>query len=137
LSTSIQRSALENRESSSAENVPEKPERVEELGNTIRVNSKKPLIVACIPAYNEEYTIAKVLLKAMRYVDKVIVCDDGSSDMTGEIAEKLGAIVIKHERNIGKGRALRDLLSEAEKINPILWLCSMPMINMMPMRYPC
>lgn len=79
---------------------------------------KKPFIVACIPAYNEEYTIGKVVLKAMKYVDKVIVCDDGSTDMTGEIAEKLGAVVIKHKKNLGKGYSLRDLLLEAEKFNP-------------------
>jgi len=71
-----------------------------------------------IPAYNEEYTIAKVVLKAMKHVDKVIVCDDGSTDMTGEIAERLGAIVIKHKKNLGKGYALRDLLLEAESLNP-------------------
>jgi len=80
--------------------------------------NKKLKVVACIPAYNEEYTIAKVVLKAMKYVDKVIVCDDGSTDMTAEIAEKLGATVIRHERNMGKGIALRDLLIEAEKFKP-------------------
>lgn len=63
----------------------------------------KPLIVACIPAYNEEKTIAKVILKAMKHVDKVIVCDDGSSDMTAEIAELLKAEVIRHDRNMGYG----------------------------------
>ena len=59
--------------------------------------SKKPFIVACIPAFNEENTIAKIILKTQKYVDKVIVCDDGSTDMTGEIAQKLGAEVIKHK----------------------------------------
>lgn len=59
---------------------------------------ERPLIIACIPAYNEEKTIAKVIIKTQKYVDKVIVCDDGSKDMTAEIAEKLGAIVIKHEK---------------------------------------
>ncbi len=46
-------------------------------------------VVACIPAFNEEKTIASVIAKAMRHVDKVIVCDDGSTDMTREIAEKI------------------------------------------------
>ncbi|MEM2929056.1 MAG: glycosyltransferase [Nitrososphaerota archaeon] len=59
---------------------------------------KKPYIIACIPAYNEEETIAKVIIKTQKYVDKVIVCDDGGKDMTAEIAEKMGAIVIKHEK---------------------------------------
>ena len=50
----------------------------------------KPFVVVAIPAYNEEKTIAKVILQAQKYVDKVIVCDDGSRDMTTEIAERLG-----------------------------------------------
>ena len=78
-------------------------------------NDKKPYIIACIPAYNEEKTIAKVILKARRYVDKVIVCDDGSTDMTAEIAEALGAEVIRHERNMGKGAAIRSLFKKARE----------------------
>jgi glycosyltransferase involved in cell wall biosynthesis len=31
-------------------------------------------------------------------VDRVVVCDDGSVDLTGAIAEGLGAVVIRHER---------------------------------------
>ena len=46
-------------------------------------------IVACIPAFNEERTIAKVVNRTQKHADKVIVCDDGSTDLTGEIAEKL------------------------------------------------
>jgi glycosyltransferase involved in cell wall biosynthesis len=45
------------------------------------------LIIACIPAFNEEATIARVFLMAERYVDRVVVCDDGSRDLTGAIAE--------------------------------------------------
>jgi glycosyltransferase involved in cell wall biosynthesis len=67
------------------------------------------VIVACIPAYNEETTIAQVILKARDYVDKVIVCDDGSQDMTGRIAASLGAEVVRHPNNLGKGATLRTL----------------------------
>ena len=76
----------------------------------------KPFIVACIPAYNEERSIARVIVKAMNYVDRVIVCDDGSTDMTAEIAERLGAEVIRHERNLGKGAALRTLFMRAMEL---------------------
>jgi glycosyltransferase involved in cell wall biosynthesis len=51
----------------------------------------KPFVVAAIPAHNEEKTIAKVVLKAQRFVDKVVVCDDGSSDLTADIAKRVGA----------------------------------------------
>jgi len=73
--------------------------------------------VICVPAFNEENTIAKVVLGARQHSDLVIVCDDGSSDMTGEIAEHLGAIVIRHDRNMGKGEALRSLFRAARKAN--------------------
>jgi len=42
-------------------------------------------IVAGIPAYNEEKTIAEVVLKAGCHVGKVLVCDDGSKDMTQKV----------------------------------------------------
>ena len=73
----------------------------------------KPFVVACIPAFNEERSIARVVLEARRYVDRVIVCDDGSTDMTGEIAEALGALVVRHERNMGYGAAIGSLFREA------------------------
>ena len=80
------------------------------------MGGKRPFIVACIPAYNEELTIAKVVLRARRHVDRVIVCDDGSSDMTAEIAEACGAEVIRHERNMGKGAAMQSLFRRAREV---------------------
>jgi len=76
---------------------------------------EKPIIVACIPAFKEEASIATVILCAQKYADHVLVCDDGSPDMTGEIAEKLGAFVIRHGRNLGKGSAVKSLLNEARE----------------------
>jgi len=76
------------------------------------------LIVAGIPAYNEEKTIAGVVLKTQRHVDLVIVCDDGSTDMTAEIAERVGAKVVRHEKNMGKGIALKTLFAHALKLEP-------------------
>jgi len=73
----------------------------------------KPLIVAAIPAFNEENTIGKVVLLAQKHVDKVLVCDDGSTDCTAEIAEKLGANVVRHDRNSGYGAALQSLFRKA------------------------
>jgi len=43
---------------------------------------EKTLVVACIPAFNEERTIGGVVLRALRHVDMVVVCDDGSVDLT-------------------------------------------------------
>jgi len=73
----------------------------------------KPFVVVAIPAYDEEKTIAQVILQAQRCADSVIVCDDGSSDMTAEIADRLGAEVVRHERNMGYGAALQSLFRRA------------------------
>ena len=78
---------------------------------------EKPYIIAGIPAYNEEKTIAKVVLLAKKYVDKVIVVDDGSEDMTGDIAKELGAEVIRHPENMGYGAALRTIFHKARQEN--------------------
>ncbi|MEM2228511.1 MAG: glycosyltransferase [Candidatus Bathyarchaeia archaeon] len=53
------------------------------------MNSTKPFIIACIPAYNEEATIAKVIIQAQKHVDEIVVCDDGSNDYTGLVSERL------------------------------------------------
>ncbi|MGD1055579.1 MAG: glycosyltransferase family 2 protein [Nitrososphaerales archaeon] len=73
------------------------------------------MIVAAIPAFNVEKSIAKVILLAKKSVDMVIVCDDGSKDMTGDISRSLGAKVIAHERNMGYGAALSTLFKEARR----------------------
>jgi glycosyltransferase involved in cell wall biosynthesis len=75
------------------------------------------LIVAGIPAYNEEKTIAKVIVNAQKQVDAVVVCDDGSEDMTAEIAQRLGAIVVRHGRNFGYGNAINSLFEKAKALN--------------------
>jgi glycosyltransferase involved in cell wall biosynthesis len=72
--------------------------------------------VACIPAYNEEARIAKVIVGTMGHVDQVIVCDDGSIDSTAEIAKKLGAVVISHERNFGYGASISSLFEKAREM---------------------
>jgi len=79
--------------------------------------SEKLSIVACIPAVNEEKKIARVVLSAQKYVDRVIVCNDGSFDLTGEIATRLGAEVITHKSNIGYGGSLRSLFTRARELN--------------------
>lgn len=74
---------------------------------------KGPNIVACIPAFNVESTIAKVLVGTSKSVRTILVCDDGSRDMTGEIARGFGAEVITHPRNLGYGAALASLFRRA------------------------
>jgi glycosyltransferase involved in cell wall biosynthesis len=72
-------------------------------------------VVVGIPAFNEEGTIAKVILRSERYANKVLIVDDGSSDDTGLIAKSLGAAVVRHEKNLGKGAGLRDCFEWAKR----------------------
>ena len=56
------------------------------------------MIIAAMPAHNEDKRIAKVVLGAKKqHVDKVVVVDDGSTDSTAEIAKALGAMVVRHK----------------------------------------
>ncbi|NDF35764.1 MAG: glycosyltransferase family 2 protein, partial [Nitrosopumilaceae archaeon] len=73
-------------------------------------------IVIGIPAYNEEEKIAGIILKLKKITDKIIVCNDGSSDMTGEIAQNLGAIVVTHPKNMGYGAGIRSIFLKAKEI---------------------
>jgi len=77
---------------------------------------RKPFVVVGIPAFNEENTIGRVVLESQKFADAVVVCDDGSADLTGEIAERLGATVIRHERNLGYGAAIKSLFASAREL---------------------
>ncbi len=74
------------------------------------------MIIAVIPAYNEERTIGYVVEKTRKYVDKIIVIDDCSKDSTHEIARNLDVILIKHRENMGLGSSLRDGFSKAMEL---------------------
>lgn len=76
----------------------------------------KVKVVLGIPALNEERTIAKVLVRASKHVDSILVVDDGSQDDTALIAERLGAVVLRHNRNLGKGAAIRHCFEWAKQV---------------------
>ena len=70
-----------------------------------------------IPAFNEEKNIAAIITKLADVADSLIVCNDGSSDLTSDIAEKMGAFVINHEKNLGYGAAIRSIFLKAKELN--------------------
>jgi glycosyltransferase involved in cell wall biosynthesis len=69
-----------------------------------------------LPALNEEKNIASIILQLKKNYDMVIVCDDGSTDLTSSISEKMGAIVVKHKKNLGYGSAIRSLFLKAHEL---------------------
>ena len=75
-------------------------------------------VVAVIPVYNEEKTIGFVVSETKKYVDEVIVVDDGSFDKSSEVAEKSVAKVIRLPVNRGVSHAVKVGLEEALKLEP-------------------
>ena len=73
--------------------------------------------IACIPAFNEEKNIFNLVNDVSKYVNSVIVCDDGSTDNTVNEAKKSGAFVISNDKNLGKGAALKSLFDFARHSN--------------------
>ena len=70
-----------------------------------------------IPAFNEEKNIAAIITKLADITDTIIVCNDGSLDLTSDIAERMGAFVINHEKNLGYGAAIRSIFLKAKELN--------------------
>ena len=75
-----------------------------------------------IPAYNEEKNIAGIITKLKKFTNSIIVCDDGSTDLTKEIAENLGVTVISHSKNLGYGAAIRSLFLKAKAVDPDVFI---------------
>ena len=69
-----------------------------------------------IPAFNEQKNIAGIISKLRKYADTIIVCDDGSTDLTRKISEELGVIVITHEKNKGYGASINSLFLKAKEL---------------------
>ena len=61
--------------------------------------------------------IGKIIVKLDKIVDEIIICDDGSRDLTNKISKKMGAIVVSHEKNLGYGAAIRSIFLKAIEID--------------------
>ncbi|MEE9304548.1 MAG: glycosyltransferase family 2 protein [Thiotrichaceae bacterium] len=73
----------------------------------------KMKVVAVIPCYNEEKTIADIVTRTTKYVEKVVVADDCSIDKTVDIALKAGATVVANEIRQGFGGNMLSGISSA------------------------
>jgi glycosyltransferase involved in cell wall biosynthesis len=75
------------------------------------INNKR--IVAVLPAYNAEKTLARTVSEIPETVDVCILVDDQSTDGTAELARRLGLQVHVHEKNRGYGGNQKTCYAEA------------------------
>ena len=70
-------------------------------------NSRQPdnmKTIVVLPAYNAEKTLEKTVREIPReYVQEIILVDDGSSDQTSTLAQRLGLVFKRHDQNRGYG----------------------------------
>lgn len=71
--------------------------------------------IAIIPAFNEESTIENIIKGTSKYVDEILVINDGSTDLTTDNARKTGATVIDNIVNRGLGKTIKRGYDEAIK----------------------
>ena len=72
-------------------------------------------IVIVVPTYNNAKTIGGVLSDIKQYANHIIVVNDGSTDDTTQILSEIEGIeIITHQRNSGKGTALKNGLCKAK-----------------------
>ena len=112
--------------------------------NDAAVTQEQPIgtdrLAVIVPVYNEERTVAELLrrLEAQPCVSQIIIVDDGSTDQTWEELEpwrarasinsttresdgdSLSVIVLQHDKNRGKGRAIRTGLEHVSCIHVVI-----------------
>jgi glycosyltransferase involved in cell wall biosynthesis len=80
------------------------------------MSDERATLTVIIPAYNEEDTILRVIerVREVPFSLQIIVVDDCSSDRTAELVQDLeGVELLRHQRNQGKGAALRTGFAQA------------------------
>ncbi len=88
--------------------------------------SPMPSVSVCFPAFNEEQSVGAVLKEAHELLSssqieyEILLCDDGSSDRTGDIAEEFARThpavrMFRNEKNLGIRETFERLYSSARK----------------------
>lgn len=88
-------------------------------------NTNTPYLSVVIPAYNEEARLPGTLDKIISYLDnlgcsyEILIVNDGSSDGTSELCRRFisnqeNARALHHNRNLGKGAAVRTGVMDAQ-----------------------
>jgi glycosyltransferase involved in cell wall biosynthesis len=83
-------------------------------GEPDRPPRRQHRVIAVMPAYNAERTLAATLADMPPgCVDEIILVDDGSKDRTVEVARDMGLTVLVHEQNRGYGGNQKTCYREA------------------------
>ena len=77
-----------------------------------------------IPCLNEAAAIENLVREVRQILPTVIVVDDGSTDATSDLSAKAGATVVRHERTLGKGAALKQGAERARQLG-FAWILMM------------
>lgn len=88
--------------------------------NVFMKEQAHPRFAVLIAAYNEADRIADTVIAAavLPGVAGVVVANDGSSDNTGAVASRAGALVVAHQQNRGKGAAVELAAQTIQQLQP-------------------
>lgn len=73
-------------------------------------------LVCVVPVYNEADLIVNTInnLKKIKYIDEIVVVNDGSTDNILDIVSELNIRLIDLKKNFGKGYAIKTAINELE-----------------------
>jgi len=69
----------------------------------------EPRILLAIPVHNEAEHLSRVISEVRRYIDAILIVDDGSTDATAALLAEHPVEVIRHASNRGYGRAMQSM----------------------------
>jgi glycosyltransferase involved in cell wall biosynthesis len=79
-------------------------------------SQQEPKIIIVIPVYNHSTTLLGVVNGVLAANDDVMIIDDGSTDKSADTLTGLNVHLINHEKNLGKGAAIKTAALAARKL---------------------
>lgn len=73
----------------------------------LSLNSRYSNVWVIVPVFNEDGVIGDVVQELRGVFANVVCVDDGSSDRSADVAQRAGAVVVRHAVNLGQGAALQ------------------------------